>query len=491
MKPSYRPLDQGDILDIHRAALDLLSRVGIASPPPLLTEIALGRGCATSAEGRLCFPQSLIEDIIAGAARSFVAYAPNPANDLEIGGGRVHFATAGEAVMVYDLDTDCHRPATIADLYDFARLADCLKNVDYFGQTVIATDIEDRLIHDINIAYACYAGTQKSFGISVDHPQHIAAVIEFFDFCLGNEGAFLKRPFCTFGGCPIVSPLRFAQDSTLVLMENARRGLTCDVAIAAQANATGPASLAGTLVQTTAETLAALAVVNLVRPGNPMLFGIWPFVCDVRTGVFSGGGAEQGLLAAAAAQICRYYDVPGSVGGGMTDSKLPDAQAAYEKSLIVALTAMAGADVVNEAAGMLASLMTCSAEAMIMDDDLLGMVNRTLRGIEVDDRSLSTQEIANVAQGIGHYLANPATLQRMESEYEYPSVANRLTLSAWQAEGRPDMRSSAKLKAREILANYYPNYINGSLDSKIRARYDIRLSASRAGAPKPAGTRSD
>ena len=206
-----------------------------------------------------------------------------------------------------------------------------------------------------------------------------------------------------------------------------------------------------------------------------MLFGIWPFVCDIRTGVFSGGGPEQALLAAAAAQICRFYDLPGSVGAGMTDSKVPDAQAGYEKSLSIALAAMAGADFVSEAAGMLASLMTCSAEAMVMDDDLLGMVQRTLRGIEISDDTLSNKDIATAALGAGHYLADLETMRRMESEYEYPNVANRLTLSAWQAEGKPGMQTSAKARAREILANHHPNYIDSRLDAKLRTRYDIRL----------------
>jgi trimethylamine--corrinoid protein Co-methyltransferase len=90
-----------------------------------------------------------------------------------------------------------------------------------------------------------------------------------FDLFAGGEGSFQERPFCTFGGCPIVSPLTFAQDSLEVMMACAELGLNYDVAVAAQAGATAPAALAGALVQTFAETLACLAVVRLIKsPGK-------------------------------------------------------------------------------------------------------------------------------------------------------------------------------------------------------------------------------
>ena len=109
----------------------------------------------------------------------------------------------------------------------------------------------------------------------------------------------LKKPFCTFGGCPIVSPLKFAKDNLAVLVETSKLGLINDIAIAPQAGATAPVTLAGTLAQVTAEGLACLAVVNFIRSGCPMSFAIWPFISDLRTGSFSGGSGEEALIVAA------------------------------------------------------------------------------------------------------------------------------------------------------------------------------------------------
>src|SRR5690606_13530693 len=128
--------------------------------------------------------------------------------------------------------------------------------------------------------------------------------------------------------------------------------------------------LAGLLAQTVAETLACLAIVNLITPGCPMTFAAWPFITDLRTGAFTGGGGEQALVAAAAIQLGNFYDLPTSTGCGMTDAKVPDAQYGAEKTLSFALAAHAGANRLCEFGGMVGSLMGCSFESMVIDNEI-------------------------------------------------------------------------------------------------------------------------
>jgi trimethylamine--corrinoid protein Co-methyltransferase len=305
--------------------------------------------------------------------------------------------------------------------------------------------------------------------------ENIAPVIELFDRVLGGEGRFKARPFVSFGGCPIVSPLRFGKENLDVLVESSRLGLVSDIAIAPQAGATAPAYLAGTLAQVVAEGLACLAVVNMVRPGCPMSFAIWPFVSDLRTGAFSGGGGEEAVLMAAAAQIGRFYDLPTTVAAGMTDSKMPDAQAGYEKGITAVLAGLAGANRVLESAGMLGSLMGCSHEALVIDNDMLGMAQRALRGIEVSEETLSLETIREVALGPGHYLGHPDTLKCMESEFLYPEIADRTPSGAWESDGATTMLERAQARAREILAGHYPDHLDPKLDAAIRDRFPIKL----------------
>jgi len=197
----------------------------------------------------------------------------------------------------------------------------------------------------------------------------------------------------------------------------------------------------------------------------------------LRTGAFTGGSGEEAVVSAGSAQMVNFYGLPSSVGAGMTDAKLPDCQAGYEKALAVALAAHAGCNNISESAGMLGSLMALSLEAMVIDNDMLGAVLRTVRGIEVNDETLSLDVIERVVHGEGHFLRTEQTLGLMRSEYEYPALADRRTPGAWEVAGSPDIRQQAGERVRELLSTHYPEYIDPAVDRRIREAFPILLPA--------------
>lgn len=473
---AYKPLSERDIQRIHSSALDVLEYLGIGDPTDEIIEYALPKGCTLSEDKRLCFPRALMEDLIDVSAKSYIAYGVDPKHDCEISGQRVHMATSGEAVTILEYETQTYRPTRISDLYDAARLADQLEHVHNFGQPFIAAELSgDVYTHDLNIAYASVAGTQKGMGLGVAVVDHVEPIIALFDAVLGREGAFLERPFAVIGGCPIVSPLRFGRENAEVLVKVAELGLVGDVAIAAQAGATAPAALAGALVQTFAETLACLGVMNLIRPGSATNFGIWPFISDLRTGAFSGGSGEEALVIAAAAQLANFYGMTSSVPAGMTDSKTMDAQAGYEKGLTTLAAALAGGNIVSPYPGIVGSLLGQSFEGMVIDNDMMGSVLRVVRGIEVSDETLSYHEIESAVRGAGHFLNQEQTLQIMQSEYLYPEVADRRTAGEWQDGQRETVYDLAHQKVVELLSGHFPEYIDPKTDAAIREKFPIEL----------------
>jgi trimethylamine--corrinoid protein Co-methyltransferase len=244
---------------------------------------------------------------------------------------------------------------------------------------------------------------------------------------------------------------------------------------APQVGATSPVTLAGSIVQTLAETLAGLVFAFLIDPGCRAHLGTWPFISDLRTGAMSGGSGELGLMAAGCAQMAVFYDLPGSVAAGMTDSKLPDAQSGSEKAYTVAMAANAGSSMVTEAAGMQAGLMSTALEAYVIDDDMLAAVQRTVRGIEVTEETLAFDMIRDVVHGAGHYLGHPATLARMRSDFVYPAVGDRASPDVWEEGGALDVRDRARYRVREILGTHYPEHVGRDVDERIRAAFDIRL----------------
>jgi trimethylamine--corrinoid protein Co-methyltransferase len=471
---TYKPLSDRDIERVHHTALDVLEKVGMGNPLPILRERALARGCWLDDHGRLCFPRALVEDVVAAMPREFVVHGYSPDYDMESAAGRVLFSPGGDAVTTLDVNGRSYRSSTLVDVYDFARLIDWLEHVHDFSQVVIATDIPDLRAADLNMAYAAISGTTKHVCLSPTNAAHVDDIIELMNLIAGGEKKRRERPFCSAGGCCVVSPLTYGDKNSEVCLAATRIGGPVWAVMSPQAGATAPAALAGTLVQVTAESLAALLLVQLVVPGQPMAFGPWPFVSDLRTGAFTGGGGEQALLAAAAAQIGLYYGLPTSVGAGMSDAKWPDAQAGFEKGVTVTAAALAGGEV-SEVAGMMASLMGCSFEAMVIDNDMLGNVARVLRGIEVTEETLSFETIRDVVRDPGHYLGHSQTLSLMESEYLYPGISDRRSQGEWEETGRLDIVAAAHARVREILSTHYPDHIDSATDRKIRERFDILL----------------
>ena len=447
----------------------------MAQAPEALRDEALRQGAFINGLGRLCFPIAMVEDVIAKSCKNFIFCGQNPDLDFEIGGDRVFYGTGGAAVQTLDMEERRYRPSTLADLYDFARLADRLDNVSWFTRCCVATDIPDSLALDLNTAYAIAAGTTKPIGTSFTLAEHVDPVVDMFDRILGREGGFRERPFCKAHISPVISPLRYGEDAVAVALACIRRNVPINAIIAAQAGATAPATLAGMLAQTTAETLAALILVNLFSPGYPVIFSNWPFVVDLRTGAFAGGGGEISAMNAAAAQIGNWLGLPTGVAASMSDAKAVDAQMGSEKALAALSAGLAGANMIYESSGMMASLLGVSFEAFVADNEMLGHVLRLIRGIEVDEETLGFDTILSVVQGAGHFLGAEHTLQAMQRDYFYPTLADRESPNMWEKSGADDLRAAARERARQILDTHFPDHIDARTDHALRERFGIIL----------------
>ncbi|MDA9009059.1 trimethylamine methyltransferase family protein, partial [Alphaproteobacteria bacterium] len=159
-----------------------------------------------------------------------------------------------------------------------------------------------------------------------------------------------------------------------------------------------------------------------------------------------------------------------------TDSKVPDAQSGYEKGYTEVLLAQAGCNMIYECAGMHASLLGFSFEGAILDNDMIGAVLRTVRGIEVDEDTLSIETIREVCtKGPGHFLGHSQTLDRTETDYIYPVVGDRTSPKEWVEQGSTNSVQRAMAKKHDILSTHYPEHISDEVDAQIREGFPIKL----------------
>jgi trimethylamine--corrinoid protein Co-methyltransferase len=273
----------------------------------------------------------------------------------------------------------------------------------------------------------------------------------------------------------MVSPLLFATDVTTLLIEVCRQGMPVVLSSAPMAGSTSPVTLAGTLAQLNAEQLAGLTLTQLVNPGCPVLIGPIPATADMRSGSYLGGAVEFGIANAAITQMAHFYELPIYNSAGMTESKLPDIQAGIEETQSIIQVALAGSNFIHHAAGMLEDMSTIAYEQFVIDNDVLGMAMRAVRGIEVTDETLALDAIDRVGPG-NHYLADPHTYEHMRTEHFFPSrVINRQGRDEWEADGSKDARERAKEIARDLLTNYRPTSLDPQVDARIREEFKASL----------------
>lgn len=471
----FQPLSDIDSDRIIECAFDILERTGISNAPAWLSSLMLSNGALQRSDGRMTFHRKQLETALQRASHKVSVPGFDENCGIEIGGGKVHIGTGGAAVQMLDSETGKYRDSTLNDLYQMMRVLDTCTNVHYGVRPLIARDMPDPLTLDLNTAYTCFRATTKPIGVSFDNAAHVEPVTRMFDMALGGDSRFRTQPFCMAIVVHVVPPLCYASEGIDIMRAAIQAGMPLQICSAGQAGATSPASLAGALAQGLAESLAGMMVVDAIKPGHPCIYALMPFISDLRTGAMTGGSGESALANAAAAQLLLKLGLPSTVSAGMTDSKLEDAQAGYEKGYSIALAAQAGADMINLSVGMLGSIMVASLEALLIDNDMCGAILRTVRGVEVSDELLDLDAIERVVKGEGHYLGESQTLSLMRTEYVYPQLGDRQSVSDWLDAGGLSIWERAQRSVNTILDEPPPAHLAKSADELIRHHFPIHL----------------
>ena len=345
-----------------------------------------------------------------------------------------------------------------------AKLVDALDNIHFFVLPVYPNELPKEEV-DVNRFYSAMQNTTKHIMGGVYTIEGIRKVIKIAEKIAGGPDKLRERPFISMITC-IMSPLKFDDTYTELMLEVARQGIPLATPPCPMAGATGPVTLAGTLVQQNAEALAGIVLTQQVNPGTPVLYSAVPTTVDIRTMDFLFGSVEMGLLNAAISQVAQFYNLPIYSTSGVTDSKIPDVQAGYEKATTALLCALAGSNYVHDCAGLIERGMTVSFAQYVIDNEINGMVMRAVRGIDVNTESLAVDVINKVGPA-GNYIAEQHTLKYMRSEFFLPQVSDRQTYHRWKEQGEKDGWQRANEIAEKILANHKPTPIPAEIERQL------------------------
>jgi len=462
--PGWNRLSKKDMENIHEATLTIMEKTGITIGYQPALEAFQKAGAQVDGE-RVRLPRQLVEEKLKEAPAEFTLFARNPEKNITIGGD--HFVTAPGYGAPFVTDWDHQkRNATFADYENFAKLAGASLNISMTGGVLVEpVDIPDEIRH-VKMHYACIKNSDKCFMGSSSGAKKAIDSINMAKILFGPEHDLEEKP-ALISLINTITPLVIDERQLGGLMEYARAGQACIVASLSMAGATSPASLAGTLVVQNAEILTGIILAQIVHPGAPVVYGSTSSITEMKYGSLTIGAPETALIINATAQMAKFYGLPCRAGGTLTDSKCVDAQAGWESMMNLLTTMQSGVNFVLHSAGILEFYMSMSYEKFMIDDEMLGMVLRIRKGIDVSQESLSLDMIHQVGPG-GHFLDQEHTFSTFRTEFWRTGISDRGTFDHWKAEGAQAISQVAREKCEEILAQYKPPAIDLMTDRQLK-----------------------
>ncbi len=443
--------------------MEILENPGLEVPSKRALEILEKAGADVDFEkNRVAIPSHVVEEALKKAPKTIKYCGRNPKYDILLEKKRTYFTTDGSGTFIRDFETGERRSSTGEDLVKWAILANYLPMIHVLWPSLTPTDIPEP-VQGLNTWVISLSNTEKHVEGDAGSGAEAKFAIEVAAAVVGGKEELRKRPIISAIQCPI-APLRFESGLIEANIEFAKAGVPVVPLTMALAGETAPVTLAGTLVVANAEVLGSLVISEFANPGSPLLYGACPSNIDFRTGVFVCS-PESGLLNVALAQLARYYNLPSEICGGCSDSKVPDAQAAYERTLTLVPAILACPDIVCGMGGLEAA-KTMAPELLIIDNEILEGILRFIRGFELNDDTLALDVIRRVGPG-GHYLSEKHTLNRFRKEHWIPAISDRRTFDAWKKAGEKDIIKQANEKVKEILATHKPEPIPKNVQKEI------------------------
>lgn len=458
-----------DLEELDRAGRWILERVGIRIKDRGYLDILSKAGADVSHEEAIVrFRANRLEEILRTAPSKFTLYSRDGKNDVRLGEEKVHFVNGGRVFRIIDPESGVHRPTTLRDVAQSAALVHHLDYIRFYIIACQAHDVPPQQYHLNDFCQALSNTTKHVMGGCGDL-DGARQVWELARFVAGGEDRLADRPFVSVI-TNLMSPLTLDSTSLDILRFCCEHGIPVTCAPAPISGATGPASLAGTLAQMHAEALAGVALTQIFKPGAKVLYGAVPSAMDLRTMDFTLGSVETALMNAYAVRLAKLYKLPIYGTAGVTESKMPDVQAGIEKTLSKLVVALAGADCIHLAAGMLDSGNSIALEQFVIDDEIIGMIHRVLAGVGVNVDTLGLETIEAVGPG-GNYVTEDHTIRHMMDEFLYPALAVRESFDLWETKGRPTMLSKATARVKEILGKNTGSMLGSEIAEAIKKTF--------------------
>jgi len=460
---NFQSLTEQEREEIFYAALEVLERTGVKIFDDESREYLEEAGCWIE-DKVVKIPISLSEWAVNSAPSKILLYDRDGNRKLNIHDNKTYYGPGPTNTYHKDPDTGERRRPVLEDTERVGKVVDALPNIDFAMDLGTPTGVTDN-IADVYAFKTLVENTTKPivhWGFDIDQYQDI---IDIASAVRGGLEELQKKPFMFLYSEP-TSPLLHSREAIAKVVFAAKNKIPIVYTPCVMSGATTPATMAGTIVQGISESIAGIVVSQLVRKGTPIIMGGVYGIMDMKTTIYSYGSPEFHLLQAGIAEVAHYMGVPIFGTGGCTDSHTLDGQAAAESAMSILMAAQSGANMVHDV-GYTASGQVGSLDQLVMGDEIIGMVKRIMRGIQVDDEHLAVDVIDEVGPG-GHFLGEEHTVKHFKNETWFPTLINRMRHDGWKTQANSStMGERIKDKVHEIVENHEVKPLSDEVKAKI------------------------
>ncbi|MFC1912535.1 trimethylamine methyltransferase family protein [Chloroflexota bacterium] len=458
--PQFKLLAEKQIEELHTATLQILERTGVTFESQEAIDLLGEAGADVSNPSRVKIPSYLVEQAIKTSPKTITVYTRDGEPAFILNGMTSHFGAHNALNEYLDPYTGERRECYVEDIADMARVIDASPDIEWSLIVSSYPTVPEAIADKVAILQSMLNTSKPITYALVDVPR-LKEVLELCSMVAGGEKQLRAKPFLI-GSSEPSSPLvqgKAAMEKSLLCAE---KGIPNLVYSAQLAGATAPATFPAVLAAGNAEFLSQLVVIQLKKPGAPVIFGAIPSIMDMKTTIASYGAPEAGFLVAAMAEIGHYYKLPVFGKAGNTDSDIVDAQAATEATYQILLSVLSGADFIHGLGEMNEGRMI-SPEFAVLGNEIIDMVKVLMSDMEINDETLPLDLIDRVGPG-GSYISEKHTLQHFR-KFWTPTLFDR---SMVKDESTKRCRDLLKEKTLEILQTHQPRPLPEELMKELK-----------------------
>ena len=461
------PLSEDQIHAIHETSLRVLEEIGILFLNDDALTILEKEGCDVDWDTKnVRFDRGFIIEQLKKAPASFTLTPRNPDKEIIWGGRHFTYGHVASAPNVMDLDNG-RRVGDRKAYQDLLKLSQSYNAIHFIsGYPVEPLDLHASVRH-LHCLYDKLTLTDKVVHAYSLGAERIEDAMEMVRIAANLDDEAFESKVHMFTNINSSSPLKHDWPMLDGAMRAARRGQAVIISPFTLAGAMAPVTLAGAITQQNAEGLAAIALLQSVREGAPVVYGAFTSNVDMKSGAPAFGTPEYVRAMQMSGQMARFYNLPWR-GSNANATNAPDAQSVWESAFSLQGASSGGANVIYHAAGWLEGGLSASMEKFVIDCEMLQQIIYAQKPIPFDADDLAFDAMQEVGPH-GHFFGADHTQSRYKDAFYSPLLSDWRNFESWEEAGAHWTHQRANAQFKQILNEFEAPAIDPAIDEALQA----------------------